>query len=271
MRQHSIQFLPVTLAGIEAVNADSDHAFGRHTHDQFGIGLMDSGRQKSLSGHGNVESVAGDVITVNPGEVHDGTPLGGPRAWRMLYFDTGLIGRCFADITEGKYLSGEFTRPVLTDNRIATNFNRLYYSVINGNSDEDRIAADEAMLVMTSALAQIPRLPTKLPLKGVLSARERIDDAPGSPVSLSELAAIAGVNQYKFLRAFAQYSGMTPHAYLLQRRLSLVRQLIAGGMSLSDAAITAGFSDQSHMTRLFVRSYGYTPGLYARQTSKVWR
>ncbi|MFV6430423.1 helix-turn-helix domain-containing protein, partial [Klebsiella pneumoniae] len=63
--------------------------------------------------------------------------------------------------------------------------------------------------------------------------------------------------------------GMTPHAYLLQRRLSLVRKLIWGGMNLVDAAIAGGFADQSHMTRLFVRSYGYTPGHYAKQISKI--
>ncbi len=269
MGQHSIQLIPSTLAGVEVVNADSDFSFGRHTHDQFGIGLMDSGGQKSLSGRGNVESMAGDIITVNPGEVHDGSPLGGPRAWRMLYFDTELIHRCFVDITEGKSVSREFTRPVLTNRCMAENFNRLYRAIISVNGDSERLAADEAMLIMTSALAQIPRLPMKLPLKGVLYAKERMDDEPGSAVSLAELAAIAGLGQFTFLRAFTQYSGMTPHAYLLQRRLSWVRQLITRGMSLADAAMAGGFADQSHMTRLFVRSYGYTPGLYARQCSKV--
>ncbi len=269
VRQHSIQLLPITVAGIEAVNANSDFSFGRHTHDQFGIGLMDNGGQKSLSGRGYVESIAGDIITVNPGEVHDGTPLGGPRAWRMLYFDTELINRCFRDITDGRFVSGEFTLPVLTNACIAENFNRLYHSIISGNGDVERLAADEVMLVMTSTLAQMPRLQMKIPLKGVLYAKERMDDEPGSAISLSELAAIAGLGQFKFLRAFTHYSGMTPHAYLLQRRLSLVRKLITGGMSLVDAAIAGGFADQSHMTRLFVRSYGYTPGLYVQQISKI--
>ncbi|WAH52789.1 AraC family ligand binding domain-containing protein [Pseudescherichia vulneris] len=91
MRQHSIELLPITVAGVEAVNANSDISFGRHTHDQFSIGLMDSGGQKPLSGRGYVESNAGDVITVNPGDVHDGILLDGPRAWRMLYFDIELI------------------------------------------------------------------------------------------------------------------------------------------------------------------------------------
>lgn len=269
VRQHSIQLFPSTVAGIEAVNANSDISFGRHTHDQFGIGLMDSGGQKSLSGRGYVESNAGDIITFNPGEVHDGTPLGGPRVWRMLYFDTELINRCFSDISDGKFSSGEFTLPVSTNAGIAENFNHLYQAIISGSGDVERLAADEAMLIMTKALAQMPRLQMKMPLKGVLYAKEKMDDAPGSPVSLTELAAIAGLGQFTFLRAFAHYNGMTPHAYLLQRRLSLVRKLITGGMSLVDAAIAAGFADQSHMTRLFVRSYGYTPGLYAQQISRI--
>jgi AraC-like DNA-binding protein len=269
LRQHTIQLLPVTVAGIEAVNANSDISFGRHTHDQFGIGLMDSGGQKSLSGRGYVESTAGDVITVNPGEVHDGTPIGGSRAWRMLYFDTKLINRCFSDISDGKFSSGEFTLPVSTNVGIAENFKQLYQAIVSGNGDIEKLAADEALLILTKALTQMPRLQMKTPIKGVLYAKEKMDDAPESAISLTELAAIAGLGQFTFLRAFAHYSGMTPHAYLLQRRLYLVRKLIKGGTSLADVSIAAGFADQSHMTRLFVRSYGYTPGSYARQISKI--
>ncbi|WP_345831048.1 AraC family transcriptional regulator (plasmid) [Pantoea sp. BRR-3P] len=269
MRQHSIELFPITVAGVEAVNANSDISFGRHTHDQFGIGLMDSGGQKSLSGRGYVESNAGDVITVNPGEVHDGTPLDGPRAWRMLYFDTEIINQCFIDISEGKFTSGEFALPVSTNAGIAKIFTQLYQAIISGNGDVKKLAADEALLILTSALAQMPRPQMKMPIKGVLYAKEQMDDAPGSAISLTELASIAGLGQFTFLRAFAHHSGMTPHAYLLQRRLSLVRKLIRGGMNLADAAITGGFADQSHMTRLFVRCYGYTPGLYAQQNPKI--
>lgn len=48
VRQHTIQLLPITVAGIEAVNANSEISFGRYAHDQFAIGLMGSGGQKSL-------------------------------------------------------------------------------------------------------------------------------------------------------------------------------------------------------------------------------
>lgn len=187
----------------------------------------------------------------------------------MLYFDTEFINRCFSDISNGKFASGEFSMPVLTNASIAKIFNQLYQAIISGNGDVERLAADEALLVITKALAQMPRLMMKAPIKGVMYAKEKMDDAPGSAISLTDLAAMAGLEQFTFLRAFVRYSGMTPHAYLLQRRLYLVRKLITGGMSLVDASIEAGFADQSHMTRLFVRSYGYTPGLYTQQISKI--
>lgn len=54
------------MNGVEAVSADTSHAFGRHTHDQFGIGIIMRGTQKSMSGRGGVKAEAGDLITVNP-------------------------------------------------------------------------------------------------------------------------------------------------------------------------------------------------------------
>ena len=56
---------------------------------------------------------------------------------------------------------------------------------------------------------------------------------------------------------------MTPHAYLVQRRLALARSLLDAGRPIADAAAAAGFADQAHLTRAFRRSLGYTPAAYA--------
>jgi AraC-like DNA-binding protein len=48
----------------------------------------------------------------------------------------------------------------------------------------------------------------------------------------------------------------------MQRRVDLARRLIASGTALAQAAAASGFADQSHMTRLFVRKYGVSPGAY---------
>jgi AraC-like DNA-binding protein len=69
------------------------------------------------------------------------------------------------------------------------------------------------------------------------------------------------------IRAFARDTGLTPHAYIPQRRLALARRLIRQGRELAQVAAAAGFADQSHLTRRFVRQFGVTPRGYARRRS----
>ena len=59
---------------------------------------------------------------------------------------------------------------------------------------------------------------------------------------------------------------MAPGDYQRQLRLRAARRLIAQGRPIGAAAAQAGFSDQSHLTRWFIRCYGITPGGYQRAT-----
>ncbi|HYC53162.1 MAG TPA: helix-turn-helix transcriptional regulator, partial [Gemmatimonadaceae bacterium] len=82
--------------------------------------------------------------------------------------------------------------------------------------------------------------------------------------SLGQLAESVGLSRFQLLRRFTSRYGVPPHAWLLNRRAELARQLIAGGEPLSMAALQSGFADQSHMTRTFVKFYGFTPGSWQR-------
>src|SRR5260370_27276311 len=75
----------------------------------------------------------------------------------------------------------------------------------------------------------------------VEKALARLDADPSSQVSLAELAELSGVSRFQLLRGFAREVGATPHAYLVQRRVGLARQLLATGDSIVDAAINALF------------------------------
>jgi AraC-like DNA-binding protein len=94
-------------------------------------------------------------------------------------------------------------------------------------------------------------------------AQEMMDDDPAGAISLSDLARASSLSRFQVLRAFFKATGMTPHAYLVQRRIHLARRLMAVGTPLAEAALASGFSDQSHMTRVFVSKYGISPGSYA--------
>jgi AraC-like DNA-binding protein len=261
MPKERFQIFRTRMDGIEAVFADSRHSFARHTHDAYGIGGIERGAQISASGRGLVEAEAGNTITVNPGEVHDGAPLGdGPRAWRMLYLQPAIVRAAAEDIFEGRPRE-EFYAPVLDDGRIAGRLAALLASLLDSHATPLR--REEQLLLLLAAVLreQTPRQDGPATV-AVGRARDRLAGDPASAVTLEALAADCGLGRFRLVRDFARLTGLTPHAYLLQRRTELARRLIASGTPLAEAAIEAGFADQSHMTRNFTRRYGYTPGAY---------
>ncbi|MGM9481272.1 AraC family transcriptional regulator [Roseateles sp. NT4] len=254
------QLLRSGMAGVEVVVADSAHAFGRHTHDEFGIGLIERGAQKSASGRGVVQACAGDMITVNPGEVHDGKPFDNSgRRWRMLYIAPPQLLEASDDIAPGTAF--EFTAPVIRDAVLTARFRELFDAATTAGA----LRSDAALLSLVARL--LKPVPQERPalVAGVTAARERMDDAPDLTPTLQALAADAGLSRYQFLRAFTRLTGLPPHAYLLQRRVQHARGLVREGMALADVAAASGFADQSHMTRCFVRSFGLTPGSFVQR------
>ncbi len=264
MTQGKFKIFSARMRGVDAVSADTSHTFGRHTHDQFGIGVILRGAQKSMSARGIVEAEAGDVITVNPGEVHDGSPLGkSGRARQMLYFDPAAVAGAISDLTEGSAGSAELSCPALRHPASAACFLSLFRAVTDPHGGHSEIEGRENLLRLLSRLIERRDQKRTSAPKAIGQARERIDDDPSAPLSLGELAAIGGVSEFQLVRGFSKATGLTPHAYLVQRRLQRARQMIAGGTTLADAAHACGFADQSHMTRLFIRAYGMSPGVYA--------
>src|SRR5437588_5400540 len=102
-RIHHFEWHRSTVPGIEMVTKVTHRPFPRHWHDQFAMGVIGSGAQRSCSGLGTVYCSAGDVITENPGEIHDGIPLDGkPSTWRMIYLATHVLYRAIEEEITGE-------------------------------------------------------------------------------------------------------------------------------------------------------------------------
>ena len=85
---------------------------------------------------------------------------------------------------------------------------------------------------------------------------------PEEHLPLDELARYAGYSPWHFLRLFRKATGLAPHAFQLLCRLSLVRELLRTDPP-AEAAASAGFTDQSHMHKLFKLHHGLTPRQFA--------
>lgn len=81
-------------------------------------------------------------------------------------------------------------------------------------------------------------------------------------VSLSFLSQLAQSNPFVLLRQFKKVTGLAPHGYLQTYRVIKAKEFISKGLLLKDVAQLCGFADQSHLTRLFKRKVGVTPGQY---------
>jgi hypothetical protein len=117
---------------------------------------------------------------------------------------------------------------VARDPLLAVHFARLFACLTV--YPPDRFAEEENLLRALMCLLErhVMTQPARAePTRSVAKAIERLDSAPGAQVSLAELAALSGVSRFQLLRAFARELGITPHAYLIQRRVCLVRRLLA--------------------------------------------
>ncbi len=256
------RFHPTPLAGLEAVSATSTHVFPKHTHDTYGIGFLSAGGQISASGRGQVQAEAGQLITVNPGEVHDGAPIGQtPRSWHMLYLTPSLVSESVSDLVSTPD-DLEFEHPVFVDPSVRTVLEALHHHLETADGSDDAESFREALILFLGrTLTRRRNAPAPLPAS-LQRVRERLDDDPASPADLKDLARDAGLSRYQLIRSFLRHTGLTPHAYLMQRRALLSRSLLATGLAPAEVAAACGYVDQSHMHREFRRRFGMTPGAY---------
>src|SRR5262245_9083674 len=183
------------MAGVEAVEAATRHAFPRHTHQQFGIGVIHQGAQRSASGRGMVEAGPGDVITVNPNEVHDGLPIGeAGRSWRILYFDPTLIEQATRDIHQGRSAPPELAHPVMTSASTAETFGRLFGAMTADGGKDDDMRREELLLALVARLFHDQAPPEPVP-QGIGRVLQLIDDAPARSLTLSDLARESGLGR----------------------------------------------------------------------------
>ena len=83
-------------------------------------------------------------------------------------------------------------------------------------------------------------------------------------VTLEELARVANLSPFHLIRVFRKEVGLPPHAYQIRLRLNHAKALLAQAATIGEAALKAGFFDQSHFTNHFRKVFGYPPGVHLK-------
>jgi AraC-like DNA-binding protein len=262
------------LSNMELLHATFvTHAFGRHAHDEFAIGIIEQGTQIfSYRGEHRLATI-GSVVVIEPDEIHTGhaaTDEG--YRYRMLYPDPQWIQQARAQIAGRNSSLPHFPAPIVSDASLASAIRDLHRTLERPSS---RLAREVLFLSVLTNLVERYSVdpPTPSPTRpehaATRLARDFIEGQYADDLSLDALASLVGLSPYHFLRVFRREIGLPPHAYLDQTRVRHAKRLLAEGTAIADVAALTGFADQSHLTRRFKRLVGVTPGQYQRGSKNL--
>lgn len=249
------------------------HAYDKHRHDTYAIGLTYLGVQAfDYRGAAQI-STAGKVIVLHPDEVHDGHAGSDEGfAYRMLYVSPVRLFEAVRSISRTAAL------PFVPE---AASHDPHLAQVVASAFDHGRaaglepLATDSLFLELAEGLLRNdPQAVSSAPGRNLdLSALERarafLDSAFDRVVVSTELERVSGLSRYNLARQFRAAYGTTPYRYSLARRLDFARCRLSREGSLAELAVEAGFADQAHFTRMFKSAHGITPARYVRLHSSL--
>ncbi|WP_415896168.1 AraC family ligand binding domain-containing protein [Neptuniibacter sp. PT34_22] len=258
------------LGGLEMLEASYERQnFSRHSHEGYTVGVIEEGAQRFLRNGANHVAPQDSIILVNHDEVHDGhSAAEGGWSYKAIYPLPDQLANIAKEA--GLNISGSvyFSEPVVKDPELAGLFRLALYHL--QHSDNRLLRETLLYNALLKLMQRHGKCSTEIPEQAdaksrVALVKNYLDDHPQADVSLEDLAKLAGISAFHLVRQFQKFYGLPPHAYQIQSRVRLSKRFIAQGDSLLDAALKAGFHDQSHLNRHFKRTIGVTPGQYARQ------
>jgi AraC-like DNA-binding protein len=263
-RERSRFFAARRFAKIECLSATFvTHRFATHTHETYAIGAIERGverfRVRGAVGHLS----HGEIVALNPLDPHDGEPAAGGFAYRMAYPTIELMELVAESVTGRRGGPPRFREPVSKDAEGAALFLAAHRAI---EEDKDLLLGEELLLralgravVLFAGLDPVAA-PAHAP--GIRRVKQVLDEACEEDHALSRLAQLAGTGPHHLIRAFRRETGLTPHAYVINRRIERAKDMLRRGETPGEAAQAVGFCDQAHFTRAFKARLGTTPAAY---------
>lgn len=239
--------------------------YTRHAHEHFSIGAITAGRSTYLHEQSAFEVSVGTVVLMNPGDVHACNPIEDqPWSYLMLYVDTPWLTDLqhqlgFSDDAAFRRFSVTHTR----DANLFADLAGLYEVLVDPQQD---VLRKHSVAVEFFTEVQLRFNPVDQPLREPNFKLERaadyIRDHCTQTLKLEDICEAAQLSPSYLIRAFKQHYGMTPHAFLVNRRIQFAQDQLRSGKLIADVALEAGFADQAHFQRAFKQHLAATPGQY---------
>ena len=253
-----------------------------HSHRQWSIGAITHGVASYLYRDELLPIQQGDLVIMDPELVHSCNPVKNqPWGYWMMYIDRDWLAQL-------RYESGLLAQPGWQDfdcPMIAASTQQPWFErcceVAQAFSDERRPLLEKQSLFIDFMVALTTQLDQqRLTRQGepctvtadhhssTATALENVaallDNSLYETPGLQQLAELAGCSEGHLIRSFRRQYGLTPHAYLINRRIQQSQQLLRHGDDIIDVAQQLGFTDQAHFQRTFKKLTATTPRQYQK-------
>lgn len=242
--------------------------YAKHSHEVFSIGAITAGQSTYLHEKTRQPVQTGTVVLMNPGDVHACNPVANQHwSYLMLYVDTQWLTNLQHEL--GLDPNHDF-QPIAhiasTSQKLFRGLNTLYTTLVDSQADllHKHCTAINFFTEMQHTLGTVAVRP-EVAIQKIERAAQYINDNFKAPISLNDMCDAANLSGSYLIRAFQQRYHMTPHAYLINRRIQHARTQLKGGGLIADVAHELGFADQAHFQRAFKKHLAATPGQYRSQ------
>ena len=237
--------------------------FPNHFHEYYVIGFVERGERCLSCKNQEYAIQRGDIVLFNPGDNHACVQSDeGTLDYRGFNISKDVMLDLAEEVTCKRELPG-FSRNVICDEELSCYLRPLHELVMKGSCE---FGKEENLLLFLSLLIQRYGQPFE---SCIPECRDEIERACAfmeqhytERIYLDQICRHVGLSKSTLLRAFTKSKGVTPYSYLENIRIGQAKKLLEQGVAPINAALSTGFSDQSHFTNYFNRFIGLAPGVY---------
>lgn len=261
---HHVKFKPMGKKDLFLYEGDyNNFCFEKHVHEEYTISLIERGKMGAFLRGFNHKFDKSSIITINPDEIHScGVLSQEGYKHHSLYISQDIMQNILKDNFNTSLLSFknfEFSNDLI--------YKRLYLLMKFNDALFSKLSW-ECELIDT--INFILKTNTKVHSETKLSshnqlikyAKEFIKDNYNQSFSLDDFSKEFNISKFHFLRLFKQHTSVSPHTYLMIRKVEKAKQFLRNGLGISEVAFLCGFTDQSHLNKKFKQLTGLTPGIY---------
>ncbi len=240
----------------------SHHSFPRHFHDHYVIELVVSGADKFYCDGKTYTAETGQLVLINPGEVHTGNTIADkPLHYYSLCPTMATMQQIAAALDIQLPSDFKFRQTLINQPGLAVKLEALFQSL---EIREETLKQEELFAEFMTGLFSHALTKKVSGKTGQKDARVSLLTAYMRThfkecITLDHMASLVNLNVFHLVRLFKKKTGLSPYTYLLNLRTEYARTLLRKGFKVNDAAIAAGFYDSSHLHRLLRKFTATSP------------